>query len=94
MEAECFEASLRFLHENVNWGPGSLQKRTETHPYCNCPGAYSFNGKNITVASTMGEGLDNITKCSNGDTCDFCDHYVSWQEQGTIRKISRKRKGK
>ena len=44
--------------------------KTKAKPYCSC---YEASGKRGNTHEKQG-----VTKCSDGETCDYCYHYVTW----------------
>lgn len=75
----------KFILDNLK-----VRREAELHPYCNCEKCYEFNGKKLSKYMANGEAISKITRSSDKETCDFCQHYVEWKEAGRKRYTQRK----
>jgi len=61
-------------------------------PHCNCEGCYSWLGKPVPVVVQYGQGNMQVTRLAKDrETCDFCGHYVLWQEEGNYGRKNQNR---
>ena len=62
-------------------------------PHCNCEGCYSWLGGVIPKLAKYGQANIQVTKLGKDrETCEFCGHYVLWQEAGCQRNNFRNKK--
>jgi hypothetical protein len=80
--------------KNIYIGQQSIadvyREKVETppvEPHCNCEGAYTFSGLQVSGVVKYGSGNMNPTKLAKDrETCEFCGHYVLWQIEGNYNR--------
>jgi hypothetical protein len=75
-----FEENLEVIHSYGGFFKPVTIEREERVAYCNCEESYLFNGLNSSAKVKTGSGEPRPTIVnSDGETCKFCEHYISWE---------------